>query len=78
MANLRNLMGLIPKDKTNEDFTKAIFPHMPNETQLDKTKLNKQLIQLVAGKSIKYDTLDRIANVTGEDYNTILNYAGRK
>jgi len=78
MANLRNLLSLIPKNKTNEEFTKCIFPHMENETPRDRTKLNKQLIQLMAAKSIKYETLERIANETGKDYNQILNYEKRK
>lgn len=78
MANIRNLLTLIPENKTNEDFTKAIFPHMANETSLDKTMLNKQLMQLMLGKSIKYETLDRIAEETGKDYNQILNYENRK
>lgn len=80
MADLNNLSELIRKSgKNNVEFGIEIYPEMANETIMDKKKIGNQVQQLKkVVKSIKFETLERIAEATGADYNEILNYDNRK
>jgi hypothetical protein len=78
MADLKKLKTLIPKGESVPEFGKRILKHLPFETSKDRELARKALNQLSTGLSVKFKTLDVIADETGKDYNEILNYDGRE
>lgn len=79
MANLNKLPELIKKTGLEVlQFGLKIYPKMKSETAQDRSNVNKQIKQCISAKSVKFDLLDNIAEVTGEDYNSILDYDNRK
>ena len=80
MANLKNLPKLInDSGQTIESFGKRIYPHMKSVTKKERIIVKKQIKQLLnLSKGIKFETLKRISEETGADYNKILNYEERK
>ena len=75
MADLNNLSTLIEQAEFSVvDFGAKVYPHMDSETFEGKHKIRNQVNQMKKAKGIKFETLERIASITGLDYNEILNY----
>lgn len=78
MADLSNLLKIIPEGQSVAEFGKAIFKQLKFKDSKDRALAVKAVKQLISGKSIKHETLGNIAKATGKDYNEILNYEKSK